>query len=564
MAALDLERAIGFNGGADSPLHALGDGGTGYAHASGACVVLSDLADPSRQHFLRGHSEDVSCLAVSSSGRYAASGQNGGEPDVLVWDLSTQTLVYRLQEHDHGVQLVCFSDDERFLLTVGVKKDGKMVAWDLVSGCIVASALAGKNNAAATCACWGGRKKDVKRRDTMQLQLATGGEGFLKYWTLDPAGGSLSSEEATTAVSRHVTALAFSHEREYLYAGSSSGDFVTILVRSLLMHSVTAAASNSVSALAPLPPVPRSLSVLGGDDTLERLLVAGGDGSCTVWQGDGRAYRRTESLEPKLPGAISALSLRVRHPAAGSTLRLLLGTRRGTIHEASLAPGASDAGESGARLLQESHCSAVRGVAYAPHSSTAFVSASDDGSVRLWDVASLSVVAKGECQTALALVPACVAFTGEAIFTGWADGKLRAHDAEDGALLWTLDGVHQSGVTTMAISHNAKFIVTGGESGEARGRLAAWRLLRAWQTSAPRPARCGSGRYEHGTCCGTSRSTRPPSPASRWAAATITSSPRRAIARSSAGTWCKVHAPPRSSSASAGSTVSRSTPTARG
>jgi len=328
------------------------------------------------------------------------------------------------------VQLVCFSDDERFLLTVGVKKDGKMVAWDLVSGCIVASALAGKNNAAATCACWGGRKKDVKRRDTMQLQLATGGEGFLKYWTLDPAGGSLSSEEATTAVSRHVTALAFSHEREYLYAGSSSGDFVTILVRSLLMHSVTAAASNSVSALAPLPPVPRSLSVLGGDDTLERLLVAGGDGSCTVWQGDGRAYRRTESLEPKLPGAISALSLRVRHPAAGSTMRLLLGTRRGTIHEASLAPGASDAGESGARLLQESHCSAVRGVAYAPHSSTAFVSASDDGSVRLWDVASLSVVAKGECQTALALVPACVAFTGEAIFTGWADGKLRAHDAE--------------------------------------------------------------------------------------------------------------------------------------
>ncbi|EOD25992.1 hypothetical protein EMIHUDRAFT_237269 [Emiliania huxleyi CCMP1516] len=256
MAALDLERAIGFNGGADSPLHALGDGGTGYAHASGACVVLSDLADPSRQHFLRGHSEDVSCLAVSSSGRYAASGQNGGEPDVLVWDLSTQTLVYRLQalssrEHDHGVQLVCFSDDERFLLTVGVKKDGKMVAWDLVSGCIVASALAGKNNAAATCACWGGRKKDVKRRDTMQLQLATGGEGFLKYWTLDPAGGSLSSEEATTAVSRHVTALAFSHEREYLYAGSSSGDFVTIL----------------------------------------RLLVAGGDGSCTVWQGDGRVAR---------------------------------------------------------------------------------------------------------------------------------------------------------------------------------------------------------------------------------------------------------------------------------
>ena len=43
-------------------------------HALGSTIVIQDLGNGS-QKFLSGHSGDVSCLAVSRSGKYIASGQ---------------------------------------------------------------------------------------------------------------------------------------------------------------------------------------------------------------------------------------------------------------------------------------------------------------------------------------------------------------------------------------------------------------------------------------------------------------------------------------------------------
>lgn len=45
-------------------------------------------------------------------GRYLASGQEGKNSDVLVWDLTTRTLVHKLSDHSHGVVSVAFSEDE--------------------------------------------------------------------------------------------------------------------------------------------------------------------------------------------------------------------------------------------------------------------------------------------------------------------------------------------------------------------------------------------------------------------------------------------------------------------
>ena len=41
----------------------------------GSTVVIRDLGAQQSQRFLRGHSDAVSCIAVSPSGRYVASGQ---------------------------------------------------------------------------------------------------------------------------------------------------------------------------------------------------------------------------------------------------------------------------------------------------------------------------------------------------------------------------------------------------------------------------------------------------------------------------------------------------------
>lgn len=41
----------------------------------GCTVVIEDITSPHKQSFLWGHSNNVSCVAVSKSGKYVASGQ---------------------------------------------------------------------------------------------------------------------------------------------------------------------------------------------------------------------------------------------------------------------------------------------------------------------------------------------------------------------------------------------------------------------------------------------------------------------------------------------------------
>ena len=118
--------------------------------------------------------------------------------------------------------------------------------------------------------------------------------------------------------------------------------------------------------------------------------------------------------------------------------------------------------------MLESHFEPVSCVAYAPDDSACFATCSLDGSVRVWDVTNYTVTARGVCQTSLTGPPLSLGFTGEVLLSGWRDGQMRAHDAEDGKLLWCIDNCHRGGVTALTVSHNRKFVVSGGEEGEVR------------------------------------------------------------------------------------------------
>ena len=350
--ALELEHAIGFSGSARSPLHVHPDGHE-MAYASGACVVIGDINDPHKQAFLRGHDNLISCLTMSRSGRYLVSAQTGDNADVVVWDWESRQLVYRMQEHDHGVMHVSITEDERFMLTVGVKGDNKMVVWDLTNGCIVSNR---PNMETTTCACWGGRKKSIKGRDTTEYVIATGGDRSLKIWTLDPASGGVTDEKVNLGNQvRSFTRLSFSASRDYLYAASSSGDFSAVHVRSLTLHSVTQACSNGVlSLLVQTSPA--------GED---QLIVGGGDGSLSVFEGSGRSYRKAAGVE--LQGAVSAVvAMGGPDAAPGDDVRTYLaGTERGVIFHVELAQG-----QGRAAPMLESHFEPVRRAPSHPHPHT--------------------------------------------------------------------------------------------------------------------------------------------------------------------------------------------------
>jgi WD40 repeat protein len=96
---LGLHSVIGFGGQVDNGLIVHPDGKT-LIYALGSTIVLRAKDDEKAQEFLQGHTDSVSCLKLSPSGRYLASGQltyMGFTADVIIWDLESRSLLHRLQ-----------------------------------------------------------------------------------------------------------------------------------------------------------------------------------------------------------------------------------------------------------------------------------------------------------------------------------------------------------------------------------------------------------------------------------------------------------------------------------
>ena len=100
----------------------------------GNTIVIEDLMatkqDKSRQEFLVGHTDNVSCIAVSKSGRYVASGQSthmGFKADIIVWDFESRSLLKKFSLHKVKVQALAFSANDKFLVTLGGEDDGRSI-----------------------------------------------------------------------------------------------------------------------------------------------------------------------------------------------------------------------------------------------------------------------------------------------------------------------------------------------------------------------------------------------------------------------------------------------------
>ncbi|KAG8543644.1 hypothetical protein GDO81_024135, partial [Engystomops pustulosus] len=70
---LELEAVIGFNGHVPSGLISHPDR-EHLVYPLGCTVIIQSL-NKHKQHFLHGHTNNVSCVATSKSGKYLASGQ---------------------------------------------------------------------------------------------------------------------------------------------------------------------------------------------------------------------------------------------------------------------------------------------------------------------------------------------------------------------------------------------------------------------------------------------------------------------------------------------------------
>ncbi|KAG2491091.1 hypothetical protein HYH03_010535 [Edaphochlamys debaryana] len=209
-----------------------------FAYVVEDMVVLEHLASR-KQRYLRAHNEPLGCLAASRDGRLLASAPLTAEThvampsaaaaalvaaagivsstapfaDVVVWEVATGQERWRLRYHPIGVQVVAFSPDGRWLLSLGRDPERSVVVWDIAAGLLVA---AGRTEHAPSAAewLWGGDNPAFATVSGDGLMLWTLQDSFLEQravplsgapgapvpctaLAVDPAGAMLVAEGPT-------------------------------------------------------------------------------------------------------------------------------------------------------------------------------------------------------------------------------------------------------------------------------------------------------------------------------------------------------------------------------
>lgn len=250
MSSVEFEHFIGLNTFPNGVI--FHPNNQSYLFSSGGNVVIGDITDPHNQSFFREHTSTVSAMALSRSGRLVASGQQGENSDIFVWDFASKRVLFCFEEHDHRIQSLAFSADERLLLSVGSAEDGKLIIWDMSTGCIVSSSGKLPPNTLASTANFD-FLKDIKRRNTPNYLFGTGGSDGLLLWELNPYSGELIqhklASDSRAVVGRCITSLSFSPDYEFLFAGTTSGDFLVINMKHLRIVQSIAATQTGLDSL---------------------------------------------------------------------------------------------------------------------------------------------------------------------------------------------------------------------------------------------------------------------------------------------------------------------------
>ncbi|RXM37328.1 Cilia- and flagella-associated protein 52 [Acipenser ruthenus] len=286
---LELESVIGFNGRVPTGLNVHPDG-EHLVYPLGCTIIIQALRNRT-QEFLHGHTNNVSYVTVSRSGQYIASGQvtfMGFKADIIIWDYSKREIHARLTLHKAKVEALAFSPNDLYLVSLGGQDDGSVVVWNVAKGEAVCGSPASAPSA--------GNCLTVKFSNNNDAIFITAGNSTLRVWDLDLPNRKIHPTECQTGqLKRIVTCLEISDDDSFFFCGTSSGDILTVNLKTKLLNSCAPQKkkfSLGVTALKTLKT---------GD-----MLVGSGDGVVSLCK--GTPFKVIKKVE--LVGGVTSISLR--------------------------------------------------------------------------------------------------------------------------------------------------------------------------------------------------------------------------------------------------------------
>jgi len=415
--------------------------GKDYVRAVGCVLIVGSLQDPHEQHFLHGHDDFITCVAVSQRGHLCATGQQGKNADVILWSFDQRKQVFCFQEQDHGIDCLTFSHDDRYLMTCGDVVDGRAFIYDTESCLIIAWASVAPKPTISICA--GGMVKDIKRRDTHEHQFAGCGGKTISIWHLDAERGEIVAHPVGNSGKhcREYMCMAFSLDYEYLFAGTTSGDVAVVLMKNRVCQCFVPVCSAGVMGLVCIPA-----------QQGVRLFCGGGDATATLLGGPS-AIELREERQVNLDGPLASLSL------SGDGSEIMAVSNVGTAFLVRCK-------DLSVKLHNQVSSGALYDVAYPHGISDMFLTCCGDGIVTLWDANDYS--ARLRCPTKTRSYPTAVAASVDILVAGSNDGRLQGYDMMQGQPLWHIDNAHKGGVTSVKLASNVRFVASGGAEGDIR------------------------------------------------------------------------------------------------
>ncbi|KAJ8251640.1 hypothetical protein GJAV_G00223530 [Gymnothorax javanicus] len=429
---LELDAAIGFNGRIVSGL-VLNPDETHLIYTLGNSVIRRHIRLKTLV-LLASHTSTVSCLAISKSGRYIASGQTtdmGFKADVIVWDISTQHVHAELVLHKAKVEDLAFSPNEKFLASLGGQDDGSVVIWNVESGDALCGSPATVHH--------GYQCLRVRFSNLSDNVFITAGTNTIRVWEIDAQICRMQFTECQIGLLRRtVKCIEVSPDDEFFYCGTSSGDILKIKMRTKRLKVYGPLKNKFFLGVS-------ALKLLKSGE----LLVGSGDGMVSVCKGTNFSV----FLKVQLEGGVTSIAL------SNKGHRLYVGTDACNIYSIRDEDFKEE-------LLSSSHSSSVNCVAF-PHGTSELFATCSNKEIRVWHMETSKellriVVPNGNCNV--------VDFTmdGRCIISAWSDGQIRGFTPETGKLMLQIDNAHCEGATAMACCKDCRTLISGGGDGQVR------------------------------------------------------------------------------------------------
>uniref|UniRef100_A0A8C5CXA4 Cilia- and flagella-associated protein 52 n=1 Tax=Gadus morhua TaxID=8049 RepID=A0A8C5CXA4_GADMO len=529
---LELESVIGFNGHVPRGLRVHPDRDH-LIYPLGCTVILKSLTD-GKQEFLHGHTNNVSCVAVSKTGCYVGSGQvtfMGFKADIIIWDFAKRAIYARLTLHSAKVEALSFSPNDMYLVSLGGQDDGSIAVWNIEKKLAICGNPASAHSA-GQCLC-------LQYSNTDDNTFITAGNGTLRLWELDLPNRKVRPSECQTGkLKRIIKCIEIAEDDQYFFCGTTSGDILKMNMKTGLLNSCGPAKQKFSQGV-------NVLKILKSQE----ILVGSGDGCLTLCS--GTTFKTLKRVQ--LEGAVTSIAMR------GEGQQLLVGTDVSQMYRFSYTHLEEP------ELISSSHSSAVTAIrVFAPESGrtllvidnahsmgvTAIAGTRDckkilsgggEGQVRVWELQQggchrlLETMAEHkatvtdiqikkndkECVTASSdgaciiwdlvryvrnqIVLAntrfrCVCYHPEEyqIITSGTDRKIGYWEVYDGAAIRELEGSQSGAINGMHVSQDGRYFITGGDD----------KLVKVWSYSEGEVTHVGAGHSGSITCvrlCGSSR-----------------------------------------------------------